>query len=89
MISNNTIEIAKRIISENTNMSIILPFIKIELEEEIITACNFLFNDDKEIKKDFSNYLMYYKYNTIQIIFLFIKLYIILIIFINYIIYLL
>ena len=58
MISNNTIEIAKRIIFENTNMSIILPFIKIELEEEIITDCNFLFNDDKETKKDFSNYLI-------------------------------
>ena len=58
MISNNTIEIAKRIIFENTNMSIILPFIKNELEEEIITACNFLFNDDKETKKDFSNYLI-------------------------------
>lgn len=58
MISNNTIELAKRIIFENTNMSIILPFIKNELEEEIITACNFLFNDDKETKKDFSNYLI-------------------------------
>lgn len=58
MISNNTIELAKRIIFENTNMSIILPFIKNELEEEIITACNFLFNDDNETKKDFSNYLI-------------------------------
>ena len=58
MISNNTIELAKRIIFENTNMSIILPFIKSKLEEEIITACNFLFNDDKETKKDFSNYLI-------------------------------
>lgn len=58
MISNNTIEIAKRIIFENTNMSIILPFIKNELDEEIITACNFLFNDDEEAKKDFSNYFI-------------------------------
>jgi len=58
MISNNTIELAKRIIFENTNMSIMLPFIKNELEEEMITACNFLFNDDEESKKDFSNYLI-------------------------------
>lgn len=58
MISNNTIELAKRIIFENTNMSIILPFIKNELDEEIINACNFLFNDDEKVKKDFSNYLI-------------------------------
>ena len=58
MISNNMIEIAKRIIFENTNMSIILPFIKNELDEEIITACNFLFNDDEVAKKDFSNFFI-------------------------------
>lgn len=58
MISNNTIELAKRIIFENTNMSIILPFIKNELDEEIVNACNFLFNDDEKAKKDFSNYLI-------------------------------
>ena len=58
MISNNTIELAKRIIFENTNMSIILPFIKNELDEEIINACNFLFNDDEKSKKDFSNYFI-------------------------------
>lgn len=58
MISNNTIEIAKRTIFENTNMSIILPFIKNELDEEIITSCNFLFNDDEEAKKDFSNFFI-------------------------------
>lgn len=58
MISNNTIELAKRIIFENTNMSIILPFIKKELDEEVITACNFLFNDDEVAKKDFSNFFI-------------------------------
>ena len=58
MISNNTIEIAKRTIFENTNMSIILPFIKNELDEEVITACNFLFNDDEEAKIDFSNFFI-------------------------------
>lgn len=58
MISNNTIEIAKRTIFENTNMSIILPFIKNELDEEVITACNFLFNDDEVAKKDFSNFFI-------------------------------
>lgn len=56
LITNNTIEITKRAIFENTNMSIMLPFIKNNINEKTINAFDFLFNDNEEIKKEFSNF---------------------------------
>ena len=56
LITNNIIEITKRAIFENTNMSIMLPFIKNNIDEKTINAFDFLFNDNEEIKKEFSNF---------------------------------
>lgn len=56
LITNNIIEITKRAIFENTNMSIMLPFIKNNIDEKTINASDFLFNDNEEVKKDFSNF---------------------------------
>ena len=56
LISNNIIEITKISIFENTNISIILPFIKHNIDERIINAIDFLFSDNEEAKKEFSNF---------------------------------
>lgn len=56
LITNNIIEITKRAIFENTNMSIMLPFIKNNIDEKTINAFDFLFNDNEEVKKEFSNF---------------------------------
>lgn len=56
LITNNIIEITKRAIFENTNMSIMLPFIKNNIDEKTINAFDFLFNDNEEAKKEFSNF---------------------------------
>ena len=55
LITNNTIELTKRVIFENTNISIILPFIKNKIEEKNINAFDLLFNDNIETKKEFAN----------------------------------